>query len=360
MELGSINLVVKDPDSALRTFLKLFGTNNVQQVIKLKGLVDTVDTIDGYYLKTVPVNLGIFTPRHDTGRMGKHLKKTGEGIHHITLHLNQDEFEYTYNRFKDKGLAVSKPVYIGKFSESVFWLEESGEQALPVQFATKAYHGLSIWEETTYLDTPQKFERVDITEEYPMPRVNLGTIMVTVKEWEKQQQLWADILSQRALDVGNLSTLEQAKVNDGRGNIFIPVKFRFQAGGAINLYYALNDDAPINKIMDRRGQNAIYHNICGYVTRDKVHEYWQRLEDAGFNMVDPKPLLNTESGNGNYFFFVHPLSTHGVLYEVVSAYTMDEAYTLFYDWSDVETYMVSPEINSYYRNSPAGGVEPIT
>jgi hypothetical protein len=360
MELGSINLVVKDPDSALRTFLKLFGTNNVQQVIKLKGLSDTVDIIDGYYLKTTPVNLGIFTPRHNTGRMGQHLEKSGEGIHHITLHLDQDEFERTYNRFKEKGLAVSQPVYIGKFSESVFWLEESGEQALPVQFATKTYHGLSIWEKTNYLDTPQKFEKVNITEEYPMPRVNLGTIMITVKEWEKQQQLWADILSQPALDVGNLSTLEKGKVDDRRGNIFVPVKFRFKAGGAINLYCALNEEAPINKVMDRRGQKAMYHNICSYVTRDKVHEYWQRLEDGGFNMVDPKPLLNAESGNGNYFYFVHPLSTHGVLCEIVSAYTMDKANRMFFDWHDVETYMVSPEINPYYRNNPPHGVEPIT
>jgi catechol 2,3-dioxygenase-like lactoylglutathione lyase family enzyme len=345
MELGSINLVVKDLDVALRTYLKLFGTNNVSQVIKLKGLSDTVDTIDGYYLRTAPVNLGIFTPRHDTGRMGKHLKKSGEGIHHITMHLDQDEFEHTYNRFKDEGLAVSKPVYIGKFSESIFWLEESEEQGLPIQFATKAYHGLSIWEETNYLDTPQKFEKVNITEEYLMPRVTLGTIMVTVKDWEKQQQLWANILSQQALDVGNLSTLEKGKVDDRRGNIFLPVKFRFQAGGAINLYCALNENAPINKVLARRGQNAMYHNICSYVTRDKVHEYWQRLEDAGFNMVDPKPLLNTESGNGNYFYFVHPLSTHGVLFEIVSAYTMDESNKVCYDWCDVETYMVSPEIN---------------
>jgi hypothetical protein len=42
MEFGSIDLVVKDPDAALQTFLKVFGTNNVNQVIKLKGLNDNV------------------------------------------------------------------------------------------------------------------------------------------------------------------------------------------------------------------------------------------------------------------------------------------------------------------------------
>ena len=347
MEFGSINLVVRDPDAALRTYLKMFGTNNVKEVIKLKGLTDTVDTVDGYYLKTMPVGLGIFTPRASTGRMGKFLRQHGEGIHHIDLHLGQDEFEETYNRFKNEGLPVSNTlVYIGKFSEAIFWLDESGEQGVPVRFVTKAYHGLKLWKDTEYLDTPQRFEKVSITEEYHMPRVNLGTIMVTVnKQWERQQQVWANIVSQPALDIGNLSTLEKAKVDDRRGNVFIPVKYRFPAGGAINLYCPLNEDAPINKFMTSRGKDAMYHNICSYVARDQVHEYWRRLNEAGFAMVDPKPLLNTESGNGNYFYFVHPISTHGVLGEIVSAYVMDEANRVYYDWSDTETYIVPPEIN---------------
>lgn len=347
MEFGSINLVVEDPDVALVTYLKLFGTNNVPEVIKLKGLTDTVDTVDGYYLKTKPVNLGIFKPRDATGRMGGYLKKYGEGIHHIDLHLGQDEFEETYSRFKNEGLKVSeKLVYVGKFSEAIFWLEESGDQGVPVKFATKAYHGLEMWEDTIYLDTPQRFEKVNITEEYPMPRVNLGTIMITVKEWEKQQRVWTNILSLPKLDVGNLSTLEEGEVNDKRGNIFVPVKYRFLGGGAVNLYCALNEDAPINKVMARRGRTVMYYNICSYVTRDMVHQYWERLEEAGFAMVDPKPLLNTESGNGNYFFFVHPVSTHGVLCETVSSYLMDKENRVSYDWSDVKTYIVPPEVNT--------------
>jgi len=281
--------------------------------------------------------------------MGMFLKNHGEGIHHIDLHLGQDEFEETYNRFKKEGLQVSdKLVYIGKFSEAIFWLDESGAQRVPVRFVTKAYHGLKLWKDTVYLDTPQRFEKVSITEEYLMPRVNLGTIMVTVKdfkEWESQKQIWANILSRPALDVGNLSTLEQGEVNDRRGNVFVPVKYRFPAGGAINLYCALNEDAPINRFMASKGKDVMYHNICSYVARDRVHEYWRQLDEAGFAMVDPKPLLNAETGNGNYFYFVHPISTHGVLCEIVSAYVMDEANRVFYDWSDTETYIVSPEIN---------------
>jgi hypothetical protein len=346
MEFGSINLAVKDPDAALVTYLKMFGTNNVPQVIKIKGLNDSVDIVDGYYLKTKPINLGIFTPRSSSGKMGDFLKSNGEGIHHIQLHLEQGEFEVTYNRFKKEGLKVSdKVVYIGKFSEAIFWLEEGGSQGVPVQFATKTNHSLEMWKNTVYLDTPQKFEKVNITEEYPMPRVNLGTIMITVKEWKKQQQIWANILSRPKLEIGDLSRLLEAKVDDKRGNIFMPVKFRFPGGGAINLYCVLNEGAPIKKVMATRGTSVMYHNICSYVTRDSVHEYWRRLEEAGFAMVDPKPLLNSESGNGNYFFFVHPISTHRVLYEVVSAYVMDEENRVSYDWSDSETFIVPRDIN---------------
>jgi hypothetical protein len=346
MEFGSINLVVKDPDIALFKYLKLFGTNNIDQVIRLKGLYDTVDTLDGYYLKTTPVNLGIYTPRESNGRMGKYLEKYGEGIHHIDLYLGQDEFEETYSRFKNEGLSVSeKLVYIGKFSEAIFWLEEDGEQGVPVRYSTKAYRGFRPWADTIYLDTPRKFEKVNITEEYLMPRVTLGTIMITTTECDKQQSIWSNILSMPVLEAGNLYTKEKGKVDDGRGNVFIPLKYRFNWGGAINLYNALNEDAPINKILASRKRKVMYHNMCGYATRDRMHDYWNRLEEAGFAMVDPKPLLNSNTGNGNYFFFVHPVSTHGVLYEVASAYVMDAENKACYDWSDVETYIVPPAIN---------------
>jgi hypothetical protein len=346
MELGSINLVVKDPDAALNTYLKMFGTNNIEQVIQVRGLSDSSDTIDGYYLKTKPVHVGIFRPRESTGRMGESLQKHGEGIHHIELHLNQDEFENTYNRFKSEGRPVSeKVIYIGKFSEAMFWLEESGEQGVPIKFATKAYRGLKMWKDTIYLDTPRRFERVSIAEEYHRPGVTLKSIMVTVNEFEAQQQTWSSILSRPAVDVGDIYTNERAEVVDGRGNIFVPVRYQFSRGGGVNLYCAINKDAPINKVMARRGRHAMYHNAAGYIVRDKVHVCFKQWEEAGFAMVDPKPALNANRGNGNYFFFIHPISTHGVLWEFVSSIARDEAVRARYVWSGTETYIVPPDIN---------------
>jgi hypothetical protein len=77
--------------------------------------------------------------------------------------------------------------------------------------------------------------------------------------------------------------------------------------------------------------------------RDKLHEYFGQLEDAGFSMVDPKPALNANKGNGNYFFFVHPRSTYGVLWEMVSMFTRGEDVKARYDWTDVKTYMLPPD-----------------
>ena len=46
MELASINIVVNDADEALATYIKLFGTNNIAEIIKLKGLRDDREIVD--------------------------------------------------------------------------------------------------------------------------------------------------------------------------------------------------------------------------------------------------------------------------------------------------------------------------
>ena len=346
MDFGSINLVVKDPDAALITHLKLFGTNNVEEVIKLQGLKDDSETVDGYYLKTKPLNLAIYTPRDSSGRMGKFMAKNGEGTHHLTFHMGQDEFEQTYQKFKQEGRPVSeKIIYIGKFSQAMFWLDGTGEQGVPLKFATTCYQSLSMWENTNYLDTPKHFEKLKIKDEYLRPRIVLNTAIVTVNEFEKQQNIWSSILARTGVEQGDIFRLLPGKVEDGRGNIFVPIRYQFADSKGINLYCALNKEAPINKIMSKRGVNGMIHNSACYVTRDRVHEYFGQLEEAGFSMVDPKPALNTNKGNGNYFFFIHPRSAHGVLWEVVSVFTRDDAVRARYDFSDTSAYMVPPGLN---------------
>jgi hypothetical protein len=345
MQFGSINILVKDPDQALKTYLKLFGTNNVEQVIKLRGLNDTVDVVDGYYLKTHPIHIGLFRPRTTTGRMGASLAKYGEGIHHIEIHLPQDAFEAAFLRFRYEGYAVSeKIVYFGKFSEAQFWLEETGQQGLPIKFCTKATRSLWLWRDTVYLDTPQRFEKVEMTEEWVRPAIAVKSIMVTVNDFDVQPVLWSRILSRPWVEAGDIYLRTHGKVDDKRGNIFIPIRYQFSGGGGINMYCTLNEDAPIKKEMALRGQSAMFHNAAGYIVRDRVHECWRQWDESGFNMVDPKPMLNAHTGNGNYFFFVHPSSTNGVLWEFVSLTSRSVEGEGVMDWNNVETYMVSPDV----------------
>jgi hypothetical protein len=346
MELASINIVVKDADAALKTYLKLFGTNNIAEIIKLKGLKDDSETVDGYWLKTSPLNLAIFTPRGTTGRMGEFLQKYGQGIHHIQLHMGQDEFEQTYERYKNNGWPVSRPTYFGKFSEAVFWLEENGPQGVPVKFATKAYHTLKMWPEVVFNDTPQRFEMVNITEKIDRARVDLKTPVVSVQEFEKQVPVWGDML---ALPVRSMDREGRPPVDDRRGNQFVANMFHFANNSKISVYHALNPEGSIRRTLSRRGKDCMYYDMILHVQRDQTHELWRQWEKAGFLMVDPKPLLNTGEGNGNYFFFIHPNSTHGVVCEFVSLWNppkdpASEAHMIF-DWSDSKIFMVTPDVN---------------
>jgi hypothetical protein len=346
MELAGINIVVKDADAALATYLKLIGTNNVSEVIKLKGLKDDQETVDGYWLKSSPLSLAIFTPRGVTGRMGEFLEKYGEGIHHIQLNMGQDEFERTYDQFKINQWPVSRPAYFGKFSEAVYWLEESGPQGVPVKFATKAYHTLKMWPEVVYNDTPQKFEVKEIKEKIIRPRVDLKTPVVSVADFEMQTKVWADVLSREAR---RKEGGEKPPVDDRRGNQFIAHMYEFDNNSKISVYHALNPEGSIRRTLSRRGKESMYYDMIFHIQRDQTHELWKQWEKAGFDMVDPKPLLNTGQGNGNYFFFIHPLSTHGVVCEFVSLWNFPrdktgESYMVF-DWSDSKTFMVSPDVN---------------
>jgi len=324
----------------------LIGTNNISEIIKIKGLKDDSDVVDGYWLKTRPLALAIFTPRTETGRMGEFLKKYGQGIHHIQFHMGQDEFEDTYERFKSMGWPVSKPTYYGKLSEAIFWLEETSDAGVPIKFATKAYHTLRIWPEVNYLDTPQRFNRLEITEPIIRPRVDVKTPVVSVANFQKQTEVWSKLLNREAR---RKEGGDKPPVDDRRGNQFIAHMYEFADDAKLSVYHALNPEGSIRKTLSRRGKESMYYDIIFHIQRDRTHELWRQWEAAGFDMVDPKPLLNTGQGNGNYFFFIHPLSTHGVVCEFVSLWNFPkdkecEPYMVF-DWTDSSIFMVPPDVN---------------
>jgi hypothetical protein len=188
-------------------------------------------------------------------------------------------------------------------------------------------------------------ENIHIEAEYTRPGISIKSIMITVNDFETQPGIWSEILSLPPVEIGDLYTTIRAEVNDGRGNIFIPLRYQFSGGGGINLYCPLNEDAPIKKFLSSRGKTAVYSNAAGYIVRDKVHQCWKQWEEAGFAMLDPKPMLNKNRGNGNYFFFVHPISMHGVLWEFISMTQRDKEVKGYFDWTDTEINIVSPDVN---------------
>ena len=188
-----------------------------------------------------------------------------------------------------------------------------------------------------------------ITEEIIRPRLDLKTPVVSVKYFEKQQQVWASILS-RPVHIRHVGDYgERTPVDDKRGNQFIANMFHFENSSKISVYHAINEEGSIRKILARRGKDAMYYDMIFHFQRDKAHEIWKQWDKAGFNMVDPKPLLNQHEGNGNYFFFMHPTSTHGVVCEFVSLWNFpqDESNEtkIIYDWSDTKTHIIRPAVN---------------
>jgi hypothetical protein len=95
---------------------------------------------------------------------------------------------------------------------------------------------LSIWENTNYLDTPKNIEPFKITDQYIRPRLVMNSVMVTVEESEKQREVWSNILSKKSVDIGNIFTLASGQIDDGRGNIFITIRFGFAESKGINVF----------------------------------------------------------------------------------------------------------------------------
>ncbi|BBO82039.1 hypothetical protein DSCO28_26050 [Desulfosarcina ovata subsp. sediminis] len=348
MQFGSINILVKDPEEALDTYLKLFGTNNVDQVLKINRMSNGVDTVSGYVLKTHSINCGIYTPDDPNSKLGEHLQKNGEGIHHIELHVGQEEFIEAHEKFKSYGWPVSeKPIFIGKLGEAIFWIEETGEQGVLVKFSTKLTKGFGR-DGAVYLDTPKSIDEVTITKEYIRPRLSLVTQVIAVRDFKKQLDVWSKILSQPIPPgILDIKTGEPVNVDDGRGDIFQEVYFPFERQNGltkIGIYGPINDDGPLSRLLYAKNNIAAYNNMTFLVSRDKYQHYWNQLEEAGFAMLDPRPIILLDTGN--YFCFVHPISTHGVACEFVSYTILNKEKGVFgYDWSDATMYLVSPDIN---------------
>ena len=347
MELGSINIAVKDPDQALDRYVRMIGTNNIRTIVKFDRWEQGGELLSGYYIKTSPIMLGLFAPLSGGGPIGRQLAETGEGISHIELHVEQGRFEALYKALKADGMAGlgERIEFAGRVGEASFWLDASGPMGVRVRVSTKAYHGFGK-EGAVYLDTPKAIRNVSFDEAVIRPRITLATIVVAAagdSSFEALNDVWRKVLGQDSpVRTKDAHTKDRYVVDDGRGNRFWPSAYLLQDTAKVSIYNIASDTGPIRALLNKRGKRALYHNVIFLVTRDRMHDYWSELEHEGYLMVDPKPLLL--GSTGNHFFFVHPKSTQGVTCEFVSATRLNPATSEFeFDWNETQTFVVSPE-----------------
>jgi hypothetical protein len=80
-----------------------------------------------------------------------------------------------------------------------------------------------------------------------------------------------------------------------------------------------------------------------------VRHFLQLFFETGLDHFKTGSHLLQEFQTYLFNFFIHPLSTHGVVCEFVSVWNFPrdksgEAYMVF-DWSDSKVFMVSPDVN---------------
>ena len=80
--------------------------------------------------------------------------------------------------------------------------------------------------------------------------------------------------------------------------------------GHVELLRPLGPDTPVGKYLERKGPGL--HHVA-YAVND-IEAVLGRLKEAGIEMIDSEPRIGIR---GSRVAFVHPLSTGGVLTEIV-------------------------------------------
>jgi len=122
-------------------------------------------------------------------------------------------------------------------------------------------------------------------------------IGIAVKDLDAANSLYADLLG-----VGHYKVEEVE--SEGVSTSF------FKCGESkIELLAALNEDSPIAKFIDKRGEGI--HHIA-FLVQDIAAEV-TRLEGLGFRVLNTSPKKGADN---KLVVFLHPKSSHGVLVEL--------------------------------------------
>lgn len=122
-------------------------------------------------------------------------------------------------------------------------------------------------------------------------------IGIAVKNIKNSNKLFADLFNQEHYKIEDV-------LSEGVKTSF------FQVGpNKIELLEATNDDSPIAKFIEKKGEGI--HHIA-FAVEDIVYEM-ERLSNLGFRVLNKTPKKGADN---KLVAFLHPKSTNGVLVEL--------------------------------------------
>ncbi len=122
-------------------------------------------------------------------------------------------------------------------------------------------------------------------------------IGIAVKDLKESNKLFAKLLGEKYYKI---ESVESEAVN---------TSFFKTGNNKIELLEATNEDSPIAKFIEKRGEGI--HHIAFEV--DDIEQEIKRLQKEGFKILNEKPKKGADN---KLVVFLHPKSTNGVLIEL--------------------------------------------
>jgi len=128
---------------------------------------------------------------------------------------------------------------------------------------------------------------------------NLYHVAVAVRNLEEVEKLYETALG---LKVEHREVVEEQGV---KTSMLVPSR----GGTAIELLEPVDNDSPISKFLDKRGEGI--HHICFAV--DDIEAALERLKKEGVRLIDETPRPGAYNSK---VAFIHPKAVNGVLIEL--------------------------------------------
>ena len=125
-------------------------------------------------------------------------------------------------------------------------------------------------------------------------------IAIAVKNLESAEKIFKDTIGLK------ITHREEVQDQGVRATMLQPESGK---GTAIELLEALDENSPIAKFLDKRGEGI--HHICFYV--DNLEAKLIELKNKGVRLIDEKPRIGAYKTK---VAFIHPSSMNGILVEL--------------------------------------------